>query len=128
MTGGWEVLRASEISKATISRYLAVLFRRRGQIWKAFLRNHADGIAAADFMIVPTTRFELLYVFAFLKQNCRTSNVSSLARSSARIDDAIRQMRTVLIAIADTRQKRSFFISWAALVAKCRVDCLTRSG
>ena len=31
--------------------------------WKTFLRNHADGIAATDFFIVPTIRFQLLFIF-----------------------------------------------------------------
>jgi hypothetical protein len=28
-----------------------------------FLRNHQDGIAAMDFLVVPTIRFQLLYVW-----------------------------------------------------------------
>src|SRR4051812_24752489 len=38
--------------------------RRRGppsQGWKTFLRNHADGIAAMDLLVVPTVSFRLLY-------------------------------------------------------------------
>ena len=38
--------------------------RRRGPLsqgWKAFLRNHADGIAAMDLFVVPTVSFRLLY-------------------------------------------------------------------
>ena len=31
------------------------------QGWKAFLRNHADGIAAMDLFVVPTISFRLLY-------------------------------------------------------------------
>jgi len=33
------------------------------QRWKTFLRNHKDGIAAMDFIIVPTVRFHLLYAW-----------------------------------------------------------------
>jgi hypothetical protein len=29
--------------------------------WKTFLRNHADGIVAMDFFVVPTISFRLLY-------------------------------------------------------------------
>jgi transposase InsO family protein len=57
-----------EVSQATVSRYMAMLPRGRGQTWKAFLHNHVDGIAAADFLIVPTIRFELLYVFVILRR------------------------------------------------------------
>jgi hypothetical protein len=38
--------------------------RRRNppsQGWRAFLRNHADGIAAMDMFVVPTISFRLLY-------------------------------------------------------------------
>jgi hypothetical protein len=31
------------------------------QGWKTFLRNHADGIAAMDLIVVPTVSFRLLY-------------------------------------------------------------------
>ena len=31
------------------------------QGWKAFLRNHADGIVAMDLFVVPTISFRLLY-------------------------------------------------------------------
>jgi hypothetical protein len=53
------------VSLATVSRYLP---RRnpdhdQRQRWKTFLRNHKDGIAAMDFIVVPTVRFRLLYVW-----------------------------------------------------------------
>jgi transposase InsO family protein len=61
-----------DVSQATVSRYMAMLPRSRGQTWKTFLSNHAYGIAAADFLVVPTIRFELLYVFVVLRHACRT--------------------------------------------------------
>src|SRR6478672_9854605 len=45
------------------------MLSRRGppsQGWKTFLRNHADGIASVDFLIVPTLAFERLFVFVIL--------------------------------------------------------------
>ena len=36
------------------------------QGWKTFLRNHADGIAAVDFLVVPTLSFERLFAFVIL--------------------------------------------------------------
>ncbi|WP_245332208.1 hypothetical protein [Bradyrhizobium sp. NAS80.1] len=50
-----------EIGQTTVAKYMA---RRRGppsQGWKAFLRNHADGIVAMDLFVVPTISFRLLY-------------------------------------------------------------------
>jgi transposase InsO family protein len=40
--------------------------RPPSQGWKTFLRNHADGIAAVDFLIVPTLTFERLFAFVVL--------------------------------------------------------------
>ncbi len=53
------------VSLATVSRYLPKRNpdRNQRQRWKTFLRNHKDGIAAMDFIVVPTVRFRLLYVW-----------------------------------------------------------------
>ncbi len=55
-----------DVAQSTVSRYM---LRRRGppsQGWKTFLRNHADGIASVDFLVVPTLAFERLFVFVIL--------------------------------------------------------------
>jgi putative transposase len=54
-----------ELSLATISRYLPKMNPnpKSQQRWITFLRNHRDVIAAMDFFVVPTVRFQLLYVF-----------------------------------------------------------------
>jgi transposase InsO family protein len=48
---------------------------RRGggssQTWKTFLRNHAAGIAAMDFLVVPTVGFKLLFVLVILRHERR---------------------------------------------------------
>jgi hypothetical protein len=48
---------------------------RRGggssQTWKTFLRNHAAGIAAMDFLVVPTVGFKLLFVLVILRHQRR---------------------------------------------------------
>jgi len=53
------------VSLATVSRYLPKRKpdRDQHQRWMTFLRNHQDGIAAMDFLVVPTLRFQLLYVW-----------------------------------------------------------------
>src|SRR5262245_28063520 len=40
--------------------------RRPGQGWRTFLRNHADGIAAIDLLVVPTIGFRLLYCLVIM--------------------------------------------------------------
>ena len=54
-----------EVSRMTISRYLPKAQPEPGsrQRWITFLRNHRDVIAGMDFFVVPTVRFQLLYVW-----------------------------------------------------------------
>jgi putative transposase len=54
-----------EVSLATISRYLPKPKPDPGsqQRWITFLRNRRDVIAGMDFFVVPTVRFQLLYVW-----------------------------------------------------------------
>ena len=54
-----------EVSIATVARYLppAGPVDGKHQPWATFLRNHRDAIAAMDFLVVPTVRFKLLYVW-----------------------------------------------------------------
>jgi hypothetical protein len=59
-----ELLRPGiEVAQSTVAKYMA---KRRpgssGQTWKTFLRNHVAGIAAVDFLVVPTITFRLLSV------------------------------------------------------------------
>ena len=45
--------------------------RGRSQTWKTFLHNHAAGIGAMDFLIVPTVGFKLLFVLVILRHQRR---------------------------------------------------------
>ena len=45
--------------------------RGRSQTWETFLHNHAAGIAAMDFLVVPTVGFKLLFVFVILRHQRR---------------------------------------------------------
>lgn len=70
---GWRARKVqAELAKlgisvglGTVSRYLPKRNpdRDQRQLWKTFLRNHKDGIAAMDFLVVPTARFRLLYAW-----------------------------------------------------------------
>ena len=55
-----------EIAQSTVAKYMIKRPRRPGQGWTTFLRNHADGIAAADLFVVPTIGFKLLYGLVIL--------------------------------------------------------------
>jgi transposase InsO family protein len=63
---------AIEVAQSTVAKYMA---RRRpggvGQSWKTFLRDHAAGIGAMDFLVVPTVNFRLLSVLVILRHERR---------------------------------------------------------
>jgi putative transposase len=58
------------LSERTVSRYLARIrpepTKPRSQSWATFLTNHAREIVAADMFLVPTIRFQVLYIFIIL--------------------------------------------------------------
>jgi len=61
------------VSLATVSRYLPKRGPqdRQRQRWMTFLRNHRGAIAAMDFLVVPTVRFKLLYVWFVIEHGRR---------------------------------------------------------
>ncbi len=50
-----------------MSRYLTRIrpepTKPRSQTWATFLKNHARDIVAVDMFVVPTIRFQVLYIF-----------------------------------------------------------------
>ncbi|MFP6616204.1 MAG: integrase core domain-containing protein [Candidatus Hydrogenedentota bacterium] len=54
-------------SERTVSGLLR-RYRRKppSQNWKTFIKNHMDVMVAVDFLVVPTIRFRMLYVFVIL--------------------------------------------------------------
>jgi hypothetical protein len=59
------------VAQSTVAKYMARSGRGRSQTWKTFLHNHAAGIAAMDFLIVPTVGFRLLFVLVILRHERR---------------------------------------------------------
>ncbi|HYM31287.1 MAG TPA: integrase core domain-containing protein [Candidatus Cybelea sp.] len=60
-----------EVAQSTVAKYMGKGGRRPSQTWKTFLHNHAAGIAAMDFLIVPTVGFRLLFALIILKHERR---------------------------------------------------------
>jgi transposase InsO family protein len=60
-----------EVAQSTVSKYMARERRPPGQSWSTFLRNHADGIASIDLLVVPTITFKMLYAFVVLRHERR---------------------------------------------------------
>jgi hypothetical protein len=55
-----------EVAQSTVAKYMVKRRGPPGQGWLTFMRNHAPDIAAMDFFVVPTIRFDLLYAFVVI--------------------------------------------------------------
>jgi transposase InsO family protein len=60
-----------EVAQSTVAKYMAKRRPGSGQTWKTFLRNHAAGLGAMDFLVVPTINFRLLSVLVILRHERR---------------------------------------------------------
>jgi transposase InsO family protein len=60
-----------EVGETTVAKYMVKNGRPSPQSWKTFLRNHAAGITAMDFMVVPTVGFRLLFALVILRHDRR---------------------------------------------------------
>ena len=60
-----------ELSLATVAKYLVRHRRPPSQNWRTFLKNHMQSLVSADFFVVPTITFRLLFVFVILSHDRR---------------------------------------------------------
>jgi putative transposase len=60
-----------ELSQATIAKYIVRRRNPPSQTWHTFLRNQAKDIVAADFIVIPTAFFQVLFVFVILSHDRR---------------------------------------------------------
>ena len=60
-----------EISEPTVSKYMIRSCKPPSQTWRTFLQNHAQSLVSVDFFVVPTIRFQVLYVFLVLAHDRR---------------------------------------------------------
>jgi putative transposase len=71
------MLGYTKVSEATVSRYLRSFRsinpdqKKRQQTWVTFLKNHRDVISAMDFFVVPTIKFNILFVFFIIDHSRR---------------------------------------------------------
>src|ERR1700730_9746040 len=57
-----------DVCQATVAKYLVRRRQPPSQTWRTFLRNHVGQIVAADFFVVPTATYRLLFVLVLLAQ------------------------------------------------------------
>jgi transposase InsO family protein len=73
-----------DVSQATMAKYMPRHGRPPSQTWRTFLANHVDQIVAADFFVVPTATFRLLFVMVILAhQRRRVIHVAVTAHPTA---------------------------------------------
>jgi hypothetical protein len=59
------------VAKSTVEKYRPHIRKPPSPTWKAFLTNHVKDIVACDFFTVPTTTFQVLFVFIILAHERR---------------------------------------------------------
>jgi transposase InsO family protein len=59
------------VSQATVAKYIPRPATPPSQSWRTFLANHVAQIAAADFFVVPTATYRLLFVLVILAHERR---------------------------------------------------------
>jgi transposase InsO family protein len=73
-----------DVCQATVARYMPRHRRPPSQTWRTFLANHVDQIVAADFFVVRTVTYRLLFVLVVLAhQRRRVVHVAVTAHPSA---------------------------------------------
>jgi len=60
-----------DVCQASVAKYLVRGRQPPSQTWRTFLRNHVGQIVAADFFVVPTATYRLLFVLVLLAHDRR---------------------------------------------------------
>ncbi len=60
-----------EVSQATVAKYMVRHRKPPFQTWRTFLNNHMKTLVSADFFVVSTISFRLLFVFVILDHDRR---------------------------------------------------------
>jgi putative transposase len=60
-----------QVSQATVAKYRVRPRKPPSQTWRTFLKNHIQDLVSADFFVVPTITFRLLFVFVILSHDRR---------------------------------------------------------
>ena len=60
-----------QVSQATVAKYMVRHRKPTSQKWRTFLKNHMRTLVSADFFVVPTITFRLLFVFVIFSHDRR---------------------------------------------------------
>src|ERR1022692_3586884 len=67
--------------QATVAKYMVRHRKPPSQTWRTFLKNHMTTMVSADFFVVPTITFRLLFVFVILSHDRRRPVHFALTRN-----------------------------------------------
>jgi putative transposase len=62
-----------DVCETTVAKYMVRPRQPSSQTWRTFLRNHVGQIVAADFFVVPTVTYRLVFVLVLLAHDRRRS-------------------------------------------------------
>ena len=60
------------VDESTVAKCMICNRKPPSQTWRTFIENHVNDVAAIDFFVVPTVRFQLLYCFIVLRHDRRS--------------------------------------------------------
>jgi hypothetical protein len=60
-----------QVSQATVAKYMVRHRKPPSQNWRTFLKNHMQTLVSADFFVVPTITFQVLFAFVILSHDRR---------------------------------------------------------
>jgi transposase InsO family protein len=60
-----------QVSQATVANYMVRHRKPPSQNWRTFLQNHMQTLVSANFFVVPTIAFRILFVFVILSHDRR---------------------------------------------------------
>ena len=121
-----------DVCQATAAKYMGRRRQPPSQTWRTFLENHIGQIVAADFFVVPTATYRLLFVLVLLahdRRRIRTRRCSpaalttmTLSRHSRRTDDFLRDGAAHRTEIAGSGKANAGLASMNAPVAGRTAD------
>jgi len=59
------------VGETSVTKYMVRYRKPPSQTWRTFLDNHLKTMVSVDFFVVPTIRFQILYVFLVLAHDRR---------------------------------------------------------
>jgi putative transposase len=85
-----------DVCETTVAKYMVRPRQPSSQTWRTFLRNHLGQIVAADFFVVPTVTYRLVFVLVLLahdRRRIRHVAVTSIRRRRGRLISCARRFR-----------------------------------